>query len=176
MKTHLKLCAFAFSLLSACGSDDTSPESVAPPPIPSSDVALIDNLVPHHEMAMEMADIEIARGTRDDVKMMAQMMKTTQQDEIARMRAIRLRVEGSDQIASLEDPHGQIDMSKLGAATGADVDRVFLENMVPHHAGAVSLSHRALDNISDPELREMAETTIVMQTREMNEMLDMLGK
>lgn len=104
------------------------------------------------------------------------MMKTMQQEEIARMPEIRLRVEGSDRIAALKDPHSEVDMAELDAAMGANVDRVFLENMVPHHAGAVSLSHRALENLSDPELREMAEMTVVMQTREMNEMLDMLGK
>jgi uncharacterized protein (DUF305 family) len=76
----------------------------------------------------------------------------------------------------MRDPHGEEDAAKLQAARGSEVDAMFLEEMVPHHAGAVSLSHRALDNLSDPELRDMAQTTMVMQTREMNDMLDMLGR
>lgn len=48
--------------------------------------------------------------------------------------------------------------------------------MIPHHAGAVSLSHRALDQLAEPELIEMARMTIVVQTRVMNEMLDMVGR
>lgn len=44
------------------GCDDTANnqdvQSVAPPPIPASDVDFIDSLVPHHRMAVEMADEE----------------------------------------------------------------------------------------------------------------------
>ena len=76
----------------------------------------------------------------------------------------------------MRDPHVQRDIDELNASSGADTDILFLENMIPHHAGAVSLSHRALDNLSDPQLIEIANNTIVMQTREMNEMLDMLGQ
>ena len=144
-------------------------------PIPASDVDLIDNMVPHHEMAIEMADVEIARGARSDVKSMAEMMKAMQQDEIARMQQMRAKFAGSDQVRRMQDPHHDVDLDALQSATGADVDRSFLEHMIPHHAGAVSLAHRALDNLKDPELREMAQQMIVTQTREMNEMLDMLG-
>ena len=174
--TLANLSTIVFLGITACSSDSSNVDSVSPPPIPASDVDLIDNLVPHHEMALQMADIEIARGERADVKAMARMMRAAQQDEIARMREIRLRVGGSDRIQAMRDPHGEMDIAQLDVATGTDVDTMFLTNMIPHHAGAVALSHRALDNLSDPELREMAEMTIVVQTREMNKMLDMLGK
>jgi len=162
--------------LAACDDHGKDVESVAPPPIPASDADYIDDLVPHHQQAIDMADVEIAKGTRAEVRDMAQQMKATQQQEVAKMQGIRARVAGSDRVAPMRDPHGEDDLASLQAATGAQVDTLFLENMVPHHAGAVSLSHRALENLADPELRNMAETTIVMQTREMNEMLDMLGQ
>ena len=162
----------------ACDSDSDSGdvESVAPPPIPLSDADYIDNLVPHHEMALQMADAVIARGADPTVKEMAQEMKAKQAEEIATLREIRQRVAGSDRIAAMRDPHAQLDVEEISAASGPSADVAFLENMIPHHAGAVSLSHRALDQLSDPELIEMADMTIVMQTREMNEMLDMLGR
>lgn len=164
-------------LLAACNDDgSTDVESVAPPPIPASDVDYIDNLVPHHEMALQMADAELARGASADVKEMAQQMKTAQQEEIAMLRTIRQRVAGSDRIAAMRDPHVELDIEELDASSGSAADVIFLENMIPHHAGAVSLSHRALDNLTDPQLIEMANMTIVVQTREMNEMLDMLGR
>lgn len=171
------LSSLVFAALVGCDNEsDSDVETVSPPPIPADDVDLIDNLVPHHELALEMADVEIARGTRQDVKDMAQMMKNAQQEEIARLRSIRMEVAGSDKIAAMRDPHGQGDVAELQAAAGADVDRMFLENMIPHHAGAVSLSHRALENLTNAELRDMARMTINVQTREMNEMLDMLGR
>lgn len=164
-------------LLAACNDNSTDGvESVSPPPIPASDRDYIDNLVPHHEMAIQMADAELANGTDPNVKAMAQRMKDMQQEEITMLRTIRERVVGSDTIAAMRDPHGDADIAELQATTGSAADVMFLDNMIPHHAGAVSLSHRALDNLSDPELIDMANKTIVMQTREMNEMLDMLGR
>jgi uncharacterized protein (DUF305 family) len=163
----------------ACDNDSDSGdvESVAPPPIPLSDADYIDNLVPHHEMALQMSDAVIARGADPAVREMAQEMKAMQAEEIAMLREIRQRVAGSDRIAAMRDPHSELDLEQINsAASGPAADVAFLENMIPHHAGAVSLSHRALDQLSDPELIEMANMTIVMQTREMNEMLDMLGR
>lgn len=160
----------------ACDDDTTEVESVAPPPIPLSDVDYIDNLVPHHEMAVQMADAVIARGADQEVKSMAAEMKAMQQEEIDVLRDIRTRVAGSDRIAAMRDPHVELDIQELEAASGSAADVMFIENMIPHHAGAVSLSHRALDQLSEPQLIEIANNTIVLQTREMNEMLDMLGR
>lgn len=173
----LRLSSILLVALVACDDNDRSDaESVGPLPIPDSDTDYIDNLVPHHQEAIEMADVEIAKGTRPDVRDMAQQMKTVQAQEIEEMQRIRARVAGSERVDPMRDPHASQDLARLQAATGAQVDTLFLENMIPHHAGAVSLSHRALENLSDPELRDLAETSIVAQAREMNEMLDMLGR
>lgn len=179
MKNSLLKYMLASTMLIAvgCNSDeDGEVESVSPPPIPASDVDYIDNLVPHHEMALQMADAELANGADPAVKEMAAQMKAAQAEEIAKLREIRERVAGSNRIARIGDPHAAADVEKIAAAAGSAADVAFLENMIPHHAGAVSLSHRALDQLSDPELIDMADMTIVVQTREMNEMLDMLGR
>lgn len=180
MTTHLLRPRYLLPialLFAACNDNGTDGvDSVSPPPIPASDRDYIDNLVPHHEMALQMADAEIANGADSNVKAMAQRMKEAQQEEISMLRAIRERVAGSDTIAAIRDPHVNADIADLQLTTGSAADVMFLENMIPHHAGAVSLSHRALDNLSDAELIDMANKTIVVQTREMNEMLDMLGR
>lgn len=179
MKNSILKYVLASTMVVAIGcnsEDDGDVESVSPPPIPASDVDYIDNLVPHHEMALQMADAVIARGSDAAVKDMAEEMKAMQAEEIATLREIRERVAGNNRIARIGDPHASLDVERIEAAAGPAADVAFLENMIPHHAGAVSLSHRALDQLSDPELIEMAQMTIVMQTREMNEMLDMLGR
>lgn len=177
--THLliaPLALFAVACDNTSDGDNGDVDSVSPPPIPRSDVDYIDNIVPHHEMALQMSDAVIARGADPKVKEMAEEMKKMQQEEITMLREIRVRVGGSDRIAAMRDPHGDRDLVELQAASGPAADIAFLENMIPHHAGAVSLSHRALDALTDAELIDMANMTIVMQTREMNEMLDMLGR
>lgn len=177
MKTFALAYLFVpMALVAACDNDSGGVESVAPPPIPLSDADYIDNLAPHHEMALQMADAVIARGSDPEVRSMAGDMKTMQQEEIAMLRTIRQRTVGSDRIAAVRDPHVEADIAAINAASGPTADVLFLENMIPHHAGAVSLSHRALDQLTDLELIEMANKTIVDQTREMNKMLDMLGR
>lgn len=174
----LRCSVTAIAVLAAGCNDDNNGDvdSVSPPPIPASDVDYIDNLVPHHEMAIQMADAVILRGADPAVKDMAEQMKAAQSEEIASLREIRRRVADSDQIARIGDPHASLDVQRIQAASGPSADVAFLENMIPHHAGAVSLSHRALDQLTDPDLIDMAQMTIVVQTREMNEMLDMLGR
>ena len=162
-------------LVAGC-SDSDDADSVEPPPIPASDVDFIDNLVPHHEQAREMSDLVIARGSDPEVRAMAERMRGDQMAEIAELTAIRAEIGPDFQLRVMTDPHAEADMNSLASASGSAADVLFLQNMIPHHAGAVSLAHRAMDNLTVPALEEIARMTIVKQTREMNEMLDMLGE
>jgi uncharacterized protein (DUF305 family) len=157
-------------------SSDSDAGNVEPPPIPASDVEFIDGLVPHHQEALEMSNMILERGSDPAVLEMAREMRAAQEREIAEMMSIRSQLAPGYDLRVVTDPHGEEDLAELAAASGARADVVFLENMIPHHAGAVSLAHRAMRNLTVPALLEMADMTVVMQTREMNEMLDMLGR
>lgn len=173
------LFASLFLVAFAAGCSDSSDGEVGtvePPPIPASDVDLIDNLVPHHREAIRMADEQIARGASGDVRAMAEEMRADQQREIDELLAIRAELEPGVQLRTMSDPHSERDHDVLASAAGAELDVLFLENMIPHHAGAVSLAHRAMPYLTVPKLQEIADMTVVKQTREMNEMLDMLGR
>lgn len=43
-------------------------------------------MIMHHQQAIKMADVEMAQGKNADLKAMAQMMKTQQQQEIAKLK------------------------------------------------------------------------------------------
>jgi len=53
---------------------------------------------------------------------------------------------------------------------GTTAERAFLEQMVPHHADAVAMAELALVRAEHPELRELAETIVRDQTREIEQM------
>lgn len=62
------------------------------------------------------------------------------------------------------------DMSKmLEGKTGDELDRAFIEGMIPHHQAAVDMA-RALTGAKHPELRAMGEEIISAQTREIEQM------
>lgn len=172
----LPILLLSTAFLVGCDASSDSDDNVEPPPIPASDVEFIDSLVPHHQEALEMANMVLERGADPAVLQMARDMRAAQEREIAEMMSIRGQLSPGYELRVMTDPHGQEDHAELAAASGAQADAVFLENMIPHHAAAVSLSHRAMRNLTVPALMEMADMTVVMQTREMNEMLDMLGR
>jgi uncharacterized protein (DUF305 family) len=143
------------------------------PFIPDNDIDLIDALVPHHEMALMMAEIEIAEGTNAQVIALAERMREMQMQEIEELRAMREEITGCDFVPPLRDRHGDADMAQLEAATGVEVDRLFLEHMIPHHASAINFSHNALPNLTRDDLREMAMSVVENQSAEIAEMLDL---
>jgi uncharacterized protein (DUF305 family) len=172
LKVHA-LAAAALTLgIAACDSSDSDGSDV--PPIPEDDVAYIDTLVPHHQDAIEMSDHVIARGTSAEMRTMAEQMKADQAAEIELMLRIRRDIAGSDSIDAATDPHMESEMAEMAELSGHELEVMFLREMVPHHAGAVVASHRALPNLTNQELRDLAVLTIDKQTREAAEMLDML--
>lgn len=181
MRNHHRLPAFLLITLApallAFGCDDGDVAgSTEPPAIPRSDLEYIDQLAPHHQMAMEMADQVLARGSDPEVVAMAEAMKAAQTEELATLQSVREDLTGRRQFPSMVDPHGEDDLAELSGLSGIELDREFLRHMIPHHAGAVQTSHRALPNLAEDELIDLAEMTIEMQTREMNQMLDMLER
>ena len=53
---------------------------------------------------------------------------------------------------------------------GEDYDRMFLANMIAHHQGAVDMANLALTNAKHQEIKDMANTIISAQTKEMKDM------
>ena len=173
-RSRILLAFVAGVALAACGEDDDMAMGREPPSIPEDDVAYVEELVPHHMGAIEMADEVLARGADPEVRAMASEMKTAQEDEIATMMSTRHAMTGRDAMPMMADPHMDADMAELRGLSGLELDRAFLRHMIPHHAGAVLTSHRALPNLTRPELRELAEMTVAVQTREAAAMLDRL--
>lgn len=156
----------------ACSSNNKSDPPEAPD-VPQDDVALIDGMVAHHQRAIAMANEEIARGGSQDVKDMASQMIAKQQQESDMLLQIRKEVAGSSAIARVADPHSDLDMSDLQSLSGTDLDVAFLANMIPHHASAIVMAHRALPNLDRADLVDFAHSTIDDQTKEMGNMLEM---
>lgn len=57
-----------------------------------------------------------------------------------------------------------------GDELSGPIDRHFIEQMIPHHENAVAMSELALDQAEHPELKELAQTIIRDQTREIEQM------
>lgn len=59
---------------------------------------------------------------------------------------------------------------RMMAATGPDADRTWALKMIEHHQGSIDMSRRVLQDAKDPEIRRMAQKTIDMQGKEIEEL------
>jgi uncharacterized protein (DUF305 family) len=140
------------------------------PHAPRRQVELIDTLVPHHRAAVQMADMELSRGSDAEVKAMAQMMKDTQLQEIDTLLRIREELTGCSTIAPLPDPHMEADMQRMMSLSGLELDVAFLDDMIPHHAAAISFTHNAMPVLTHAELRALAHDVVDAQAEEVGSM------
>ena len=141
----------------------------------AADVMFVAMMIPHHEQAVEMAEIVLAKDDVDPrVVAIAERVQAAQGPEIERMQGW-LEGWGVDPESAGGMDHGggmmtADDMTALEGADGATASRLFLEQMVVHHEGAVEMAQTALEDAADVDVRALAQQVIDDQTAEIAEM------
>ncbi|MCY7298348.1 MAG: DUF305 domain-containing protein, partial [Ilumatobacteraceae bacterium] len=69
----------------------------------------------------------------------------------------------------------QEDMARLDSATGVEASRLFLEQMIEHHNGAIEMANVQTSDGSNPDAVELAKNIIKSQTAEIDEMQAILA-
>ena len=165
-------------VITGCGDDDSSPSSSGAAGNPV-DRAFVADMIPHHEDAVQMAQIAQQRGTSEFVKNLADDIITTQNAEISTMRAADRRLEKAGVTkGSLGVPGHMMGMDDNPASlkTAKPFDRAFIQMMIPHHEGAVAMAKAEIAKGKEPELKALAEDIITAQQREITEMREHLGE
>lgn len=80
-----------------------------------------------------------------------------------------------------EDMHSMHSMmgdmsSHMRGLSGDELDKVFLEDMIVHHFGAVEMAEILKEGTTRPELLQMADDIIQVQTKEIEMMKEWMGK
>lgn len=140
------------------------------------DYDFVVGMIPHHQGAIDMAEQLLASAQLSDaLRPLAQDIIAAQSTEIAFMNSWlanygdpRPSANAEQIIAAYDAVNAQMmsDMNHL--ASSGDVNRDFVEGMIPHHEAAVSMAEVLLQFSSDPVLRKMAEAVISEQTREIS--------
>ncbi|CAN7352974.1 DUF305 domain-containing protein [Terrabacter sp. LjRoot27] len=136
------------------------------------DVMFAQMMIPHHEQAVEMADLALEKaGTSSAVRDLARQIRAAQAPEIATMTGW-LQQWGAPTSASGHMDHGvdgmmtDADMTTLADAEGEAFDRLWLTMMIAHHEGAVTMSRTVLSTTADPDVRALAQAVVAGQQRE----------
>lgn len=117
----------------------------------AADVAFMTGMIAHHQQALVMVEMVADRTTSRDIRLLALRIELSQTDEINLMkswlRARRQPVPGEGEHAGHEMGAGHLmpgmltddELARLRAARGADFDKLFLQMMIKHHEGAITM-------------------------------------
>lgn len=137
-----------------------------------SDAAFVDAMVPHHEGAVEMAQVALDNAEHEEIRTLAQDIIAGQQAEIEQFNRIREGLSGSAMEGMSEDDMneamGMMDAQDL--AGQRPFDRAFIDAMIPHHESAIEMANVALEESEDPEIREIAQGIVDAQEAEIAQM------
>jgi uncharacterized protein (DUF305 family) len=137
------------------------------------DIYWISQMIAHHNVAVEMANVVLENGKDAKTKKAAQDIVRVQSVEIKQMTSWLKSWYNTKpdviQMKMMNDDMKPMLLASMGGMKGmvmGDADRNFLENMVPHHQSAVDMAKLALTKAVRPELKTFARGVIAVQSKE----------
>ncbi|MFD4675565.1 DUF305 domain-containing protein [Lentzea sp. NPDC058450] len=175
MKKSLIGAVVGMLVLAACGGPANN---AAPKTNNDADVTFAQQMVPHHEQALDMAKLVPSRSSDAKVRDLAQRVEKAQGPEITQLNQWlkewgaepKSDHQGHDMSGMMSDE----DMGKLEKAGGAEFDRLWLEMMIEHHEGAVEMAKKELTDGKDENAKKLAQAVIDGQQQEITEMRELL--
>lgn len=180
----------AVALLAGCGNDDGASHENMPgmsASAPASeqaeanqtDITFAQSMIPHHEQAIDMAELVPDRSTNQQVIGLAKQIEQAQAPEIKTMTQW-LNQWG----AGMQMQHGghggmpgmmsDQDMTMLEHAKGTEFDRMWLRMMIEHHEGAIEMARTELEDGSYPAAQQLARAIVDAQQSEIDTMTKLL--
>ncbi len=149
----------------------------------SFDLRFIDAMIMHHQGAVVMAEDAQQASTRPEIQTLASDIIAAQQTEIAEMQAWRqgwypdapaepvmYHAEMGHMMPMSEDMMSAMMMDMDLGTADDEYDLRFINAMIPHHEGALTMAQEALTKSSRPEIQELAEAIIASQQVEIDQM------
>ncbi len=144
-----------------CGSS-SSPTGNA------TDRAFVNDMTPHHESAVSMAQIALTRAQHPEVKQLATSIVADQKKEIGEMADLKSTIGAGDAKSTLGESRQAMGMNMDNASlrTARPFDRAFIDMMTPHHTGAIAMARIELAKGKDPKVKDLATRIIAAQAKE----------
>jgi uncharacterized protein (DUF305 family) len=160
-----------------------------------ADVTFAQQMIVHHQQAVEMAALAESKATDPQVKQLAAQIKAAQDPEIQTMTgwltgwgkptAAPSSTHGMDMsgsptampdMGSMPGMMSDTDMAKLKAASGKAFDKQFCTMMIAHHQGAIQMAKQEQTAGTNPAAKALAAQIITSQQAEIVTMNTILGR
>ncbi|MPQ97594.1 DUF305 domain-containing protein [Modestobacter sp. I12A-02628] len=178
-------------LLTGCsaGQDAPAASSSRPAGVAEADVTFAQAMLPHHQQAVEMAGLADGRSQDPAVLDLASRIAAGQEPEIDVLTGWLADwgqdVPSGDGMAGVDhgdSGHGGADgmmtdqdTAALEAASGPEFDRLFLDQMIEHHTGAVTMARAEIEDGEFADAVDMATGIAATQDAEIAEMERLLA-
>ena len=142
------------------------------------DKHFIEQMIPHHEGAIEMAKLAQEKSNRPEVLTLASTIIDSQSTEITQMQSWYKEWYGSDvpfdSTIGMGMGRGMMHGGMMGGQTSdieslksaTDFDKAFVEEMIPHHQMAVMMTQMLQSGTDRSEMKQLALDIIKAQEAE----------
>ena len=176
------------------GADPKPRPDLVRAPYSAADIEFMSGMIPHHAQAVLIAGWAGSHGARPDVRILCERIVVGQRDEIDTMRTWlgdrgepvpaadathhRMKMNGVEHDMLMPGMLTPEELARLDKARGPEWDRLFLEAMIKHHQGALTMvddlfnAHGALQ---DEDVFKFVSDLYADQTIEIERMQKMLG-
>ena len=112
------------------------------------DLLFLRHMIVHHEQALELAALVASRTSREELVRFARQLDGAQRAEIDQMESLLAIAADRGMTVPRHDLHtdppmpgllSKPEMDAMAAATGPSFDRLWLEGMIVHHEGALTM-------------------------------------
>jgi uncharacterized protein (DUF305 family) len=148
------------------------------------DLRFIDSMIPHHQGGVVMAQEVLKKSKRPELQTLAKGIILEQKREIAQMQQWRKKwypkasatpimwhAEMNHEMAMTPAHKEMMMMSMSLGAADAEFDKRFLDAMIPHHQGAVTMSKDSIRKSKRPEMQKLDKSIIASQQKEIDKMM-----
>jgi uncharacterized protein (DUF305 family) len=138
------------------------------------DLRWLDTMILHHEGGVLMTEHMVVQSERPELRDLAERIITAQRREIDQMQSWRAAWYPDAPAQPSMTPmmgQGMMGAGQMRQMMGSvDLDQMFLQMMIPHHEGAITMAGQSLTQAEHPELKGLAETISTIQRAEIDEM------
>ena len=139
-----------------------------------SDEAFIDAMVPHHEGAVEMAEVAMKNAEHEEIRRLSEDIVSAQEAEITQLKSIKQEEFGTSEVPMDMSMQDMKDMGMMmepqELADKNPFDKAFIDNMTPHHQSAIEMAEVARKETDNPRIKTLATDIAEGQNRELAQM------
>lgn len=183
-------------LLSACGGAGDNPangtasaaaaadagKSTSAGAFNEADVSFAQMMIPHHEQALEMAELADGRASDAQIKSIAAKIAKAQDPEITTMKGWLQswgKPEAMGDMPGMDMGQGMMSdaaMKELKAMKGTAFDKAFAQMMIEHHSGAITTAEDEQKNGTNADAVKMAKDIVTGQSAEVKQLRSTLDR